>query len=443
MVISRNLIAKAAGILLLTSVTIPAAALLLALQRGAEVTQALPLNAAEIAEIEQLLVESAPGNVRSSELQVLSLSNYELNLLLRYATELISADAGINSRIYLPGQTLRTEVSVPFSNLIRPIWLNLNAEFISTGERLQLASLKLGHLSIPGNLVEALASRLEAQFLQNVPTYIEIQALLDSVQRIEIAEDQLKLDFMWEPSLIAQVRKQAQKLLVSDSDQLRIARHYENLAQIIEGIPATTRAIPLADLLAPLFASALSQSRLGSDPVAENRALILTLAAYVNEESMERWLRAELVDQLPRPRLIEVRIQRRQDLARHVTSSAAIAASAGAGVAQVVSSIKENYDARYRTGFSFSDLTANTAGMILGSLATESTEMAIEMQHRLSLVKSDAEYLPTLGDNRDGLSETDFNALYGQQNSAEYQKRIVEIETLIYQQPLFEGLATN
>jgi len=443
MAISRNLIAKAGGIVLLISVTVPVAALLLALQRGAVVSQAPSLDSAEIARIEQLLVDSAPGNIRSTELRQLNLSNQELNLLLRYATELIGADSGINSRIYLPGQILRTEVSVPISTLVRPMWLNLSAEFLSTGDRLQLSSLKLGLLNIPGNLVEALAYRVEERFLGSVPTYIEIQALLDSVQRIEIAEDQLNLDFMWEPGLIAQLRNQAQQLLVSESDQLRIARHYENLAQIIDGIPETTRAIPLTTLLGPLFAEALSQSRLGSNPLAENRTLLLTLAAYVNEEDMARWLASDLVAQLPQPRLIEVRIQRRQDLARHVVSSAAIAASAGAGIAQVISNIKENYDARYRTGFSFSDLTANTAGMAIGSLATESSEMALEMQYRLSNLESDTDYLPLLENNRDGLSESDFNALYGDQNSAEYQQRFQEIESLIYQQPLFEGLTTN
>ncbi|MBT8145436.1 MAG: hypothetical protein KJN90_01205, partial [Gammaproteobacteria bacterium] len=179
---SRNQITKAAGIILLISVSLPAAALLLALQRVAVVSQAIPLDTADIARIEQLLIESAPGNVRNSELRELSLSNQELNLLLRYATELVGADTGINSRIYLPGEILRTEVSVPISNLFRPIWLNVIAEFVSTGDRLQLSSLKLGHIGIPGNLVEALANSVEQRFLGDVPTYMEILALLDSVQ---------------------------------------------------------------------------------------------------------------------------------------------------------------------------------------------------------------------------------------------------------------------
>lgn len=440
---SGNFIIKVGGLVLFILVTVPVAALLLALQRGALVSQAAPLDNEEIARIERLLIESAPGDVRNSEMRQLVVTNEELNLLLRYATELFGADSGINGRINLPGRELHTEVSVPISTLFRPMWLNFSAEFMSSGDRLQLSSLKVGHLGIPGTLVESLANHLEKRFLGDVPTYIEILALLDSVQRIEIAEDRLDLDLMWEPSLIARVRNQAQQLLVSDSDQLRIARHYENLAQIIDGVPDTTRAIPLTTLLAPMFAGAMLQSQQGSDPLAENRTLLLTLAAYVNDEDMDRWLNPDLVSRLPAPRLIEVRIQRRRDLARHVVSSAAIAASAGAGVAQAISNVKENYDARYRSGFSFSDLAANIAGMAIGSLATKSTDSALQMQYRLSNLGSDTDYLPLMESSQDGLSESDFNALYGDQNSSDYQQRIQEIETLIYQQPLFKGLSTD
>ena len=443
MIVSRDFIIKAFGAVLLIVLTAPVALLLLALQRNAEVPAAPPLSHAEISRIEQLLLDSAPGDVRNSELRSLSLSNQELNLLLRYATELIGTDSGINGRIMLPGQALHTEVSVQIANTFRPVWLNLEAEFSSTGEQLQLESLNLGHLEIPGNLVQALAAHVEARFLENVPTYLQIVALLESVQRINIAEDQLQLDFMWEPELIAQVRTEAQQLLISGPDQHRIVKHYENLAAIIDSVPVTTRAIPLSSLLSPLFASARNQSNLGADPVAENRTLLLAIAAYVNTQDMASWLEPQLAEQLPRPRYIEVRIQRRQDLAHHLVLSAAIAASAGAGVAQVISKVKESYDARYRSGFSFSDLAANTAGMAIGSLATENRESALEMQVRMSGITGDVDYLPALGSNRDGLSETDFNELYGAPNSPEYQRRVREMESLIFQLPLFDGLAKH
>jgi len=48
--------------------------------------------------------------------------------------------------------------------------------------------------------------------------------------------------------------------------------------------------------------------------------------------------------------------------------------------------------------------------------------------------------MPEGGNNRDGLSETDFNAIYTDRNSAEYQARLAEIQMLIEMRPLFYGL---
>jgi uncharacterized protein YfiM (DUF2279 family) len=138
-----------------------------------------------------------------------------------------------------------------------------------------------------------------------------------------------------------------------------------------------------------------------------------------------------------------VRIQQRQDLAQHVASSAAIAATAGIDVARILSSVKENYDARYRSGFSFSDLTANRAGMLLGALATSSPENALVLQQRLARLTGDGDYLPFLTNNRDGLTESDFSARYRHENSADYQARLQEIDALLYQLPLFDNLSVN
>ncbi|MCB1672252.1 MAG: hypothetical protein R3F41_04160 [Gammaproteobacteria bacterium] len=414
--------------------------LVLSLQRNASVVPAPALTSSEISRVEQLLVDSAPGDVNSSELRKLSLSNAELDLLLRYAAEMVGPESGIHTRIQLPGEHLIADLSVPVSVAFVPLFLNLSADFSSDNENLQLTSLKLGRLRIPGKLVNSLAEQVEIRYLQRQSGYREFLELLDSVKYIGIESDRLELDFLWEPGLLSQVRTQAQKLLISESDQRRIVSYQRTLSRLIDTIPASSRAISLSTLLVPLFEFARQESLLGSDPVAENRALLLTLAAYVNQEGIEQWLTPELADRLPKPRIIEVRIQRRLDLARHVVSSAAISASAGLGVAQILSSVKENYDARYRTGFSFSDLTANRAGMSLGTLATRSPELALEMQRRMVSVTGDTDYLPLLESNLDGMTEFDFAARYRDEKSSDYQLRLQEIDQLIAGLPLFHGL---
>ena len=111
-----------------------------------------------------------------------------------------------------------------------------------------------------------------------------------------------------------------------------------------------------------------------------------------------------------------------------------------AGFAQLLSTTKEAYDARYRSGFSFSDLTANTVGVTLATFATSSPASAEIMQQRLSSLTDESDYMPTVGNSRDGLSEADFSQLYRDTNSAEYEQRVQEIQQLIYERPLFEGL---
>jgi len=147
-----------------------------------------------------------------------------------------------------------------------------------------------------------------------------------------------------------------------------------------------------------------------------------------------------LAKEMQPAKYIEVRLQRRQDLAQHLVSIAAITASTGADFAQLLSTTKEAYDARYRSGFSFSDLTANTVGVYLASYSTEDPATAIEMQKRLATLQTESDYMPEVGDNRDGISESDFAAIYSDRNSQEYQRRLADIQALIETRALFQGL---
>ncbi|MEQ8954819.1 MAG: hypothetical protein RL120_11855, partial [Gammaproteobacteria bacterium] len=227
---------------------------------------------------------------------------------------------------------------------------------------------------------------------------------------------------------------------VSDQDRVRIARHYTRIREITATIPSDLRAVSLNTFLVPMFQTALEHTRAGEDPVAENRTLFQALAVYLNEEDISQLIGAELAANLPMPKLIEVRLQRRHDLAQHLVAIAVITAAAGADIASMLSTTKEAYDARYRSGFSFSDLTANSVGVALASLATRDAATATIIQERMSKVVEESDYMPQVGNNRDGISETDFVAIYRDRSSPEYQQRLAEIQSLIESRPLFSGL---
>ena len=48
--------------------------------------------------------------------------------------------------------------------------------------------------------------------------------------------------------------------------------------------------------------------------------------------------------------------------------------------------------------------------------------------------------MPEVGDNRDGISESDFAAIYSDRNSPEYQRRLADIQALIKTRALFKDL---
>jgi len=426
-------------IALILAITMPILLALLALQGSPSVNDYPPLDTREIAAVEDLIIESAPRRVNSQSIQELTLQSGELNLLLRYAGHLGEDLLPLTGRISLPGNTLSTEIAIPLSNLPLQPYLNIRADFSSNLNELSLSSLSIGHLSIPPGLISFLGHRIENNYLNYSQSYVEVTELLQSVRNIEIANDQLHMEFHWEPALLERIRNQAQQFFISPQDQIRIAEYYRLLATLVAGIPESTRAISLSTLLQPLFQEAMKKSALRLNPIEENRALILTLAAYVNQEDIRSWLSPELSGQISPARLIEIRTYRRQDLAQHIISSAAIASSAGAGFAQVISNVKEDYDARYRSGFSFSDLTANTAGVAIGTLATRSPSSASMLQRRMAALNSDADFLPPVENSQDGLSATDFNAIYTDRNSEEYQKKVQEIEDIVLARPLFQG----
>ena len=62
------------------------------------------------------------------------------------------------------------------------------------------------------------------------------------------------------------------------------------------------------------------------------------------------------------------------------------------------------------------------------------------MQKRLSELRTESDFMPEVGNNRDGLSESTFNAIYTDSNSTEYIQKMNEIREAIDAIPIFQGL---
>lgn len=418
----------------------PIILLVLALQTTSSVPVPASLDRGEIARIEQMLLENTPQSPANASQQQLHLNADELNLLLRYGIEVLGLGADWLAEAALQENLLSTDLSVRVNANALPLYLNLHAEFSVANNALQLDTLYFGELKVPDRFLQFSLNQLREEIASNNSAYQDFSELFRSVESVSVNTERMQVILNWDPALISRLSNQAQQLFISEKDQQLIAAHYQRIADVAITIPVDLRAVSLNTFLVPMFTTALANSRAGVDPVAQNRTLFQALAVYVNNEDIAQLIGSEKAANLTPPRKIEVRLQRRQDLAQHVVSVAAITASAGADIAEMLSTTKEAYDARYRSGFSFSDLTANAVGVSIARLATRDAATALLMQERLANIINEADYMPEVGDNRDGLSETDFNALYQDRSSQEYQLRLAQIEELIAARPLFQDL---
>lgn len=421
----------------------PFIAVILAYQSQPMVPQSTALSAADLSEVESLLLENAPRSTYQVTQQQVSLNADELNLLLRYGISTIDLKGHWAAELALANSAINTQATVGYEIAGFPAYFNLSAVLESNGRMVEIKQLRLGKLNLPASVIQFLLQRAQSTINSSSMAAVDLQALIDNVESLVITNDVVQAELQWDPVLMGRLSDQTQQLFVSDQERERVAYYYQVIGEIIAATPLDIRAISLNTLFTALFSEALARTDAGEDAVKENRALLQALAIYVNEEALDRFFGNEMSERLEQVKFIEVRLQRRQDLAQHVASTASITASAGADVAAMVSTTKEAYDARYRSGFSFSDLTANTVGVKLAVLATKDAESAQRLQRRMVALKTESEYMPATGDSRDGLSESDFAAIYQDRNSVQYREKMDQIESLVINTPVFVDMGLN
>ena len=428
---------RALAVLLLST---PVILLLLAIETSPSHVAEQQLSGKELSRIEALLLESTPRSPSYASRHELQLNSEELNLLLRYAVNIMNLSSDWVAQTQLSPGNLNAQLSLRLGAGPISMYLNAKADFIENDNLLMLDTLRIGRISVPDRFLQFTLQRLREKLATENVAYQNFSELINNVESVELELNKMTISLQWDPRLISRIGNQAQQFFISEQDRQRIIDYYAIITKIAAVVPIDIRAVSINAFLSPLFAAAAEKTLAGSDPIAENRTAFQTLATYLNKESIAQLIGEEAAAKIEPAPFVEARLLRRQDLAQHLVSIAAITASAGADLAQMLSTTKEAYDARYRSGFSFSDLTANNVGVSIARLATSNPETAKIMQGRLANLQNESDYMPEVGNNRDGLSETDFNAVYTDRSSPQYLKRLAEIQTLIDTRPLFSGL---
>ena len=376
----------------------------------------------DLAWIKSLFQKHDPRRQTPDVIQTIQLDEAELNRLLNYAVELRQVN-GIAAELTPGLATLTATLAVPSNPFGR--YLNLTAEVADVPNGIRIQSLQLGSLPLPGTLADNMA-RLAHRWLRRDETYT---SLADAFSQVNFDENQATLDYRWHPELLTRLERKSAELLIAPEDQARMLGYAEKLDALLKP-HSRGSTVPLVSVIAPLFDHAQQNS---GDAAEENRAALTALAAYLSGISLPRLLEGDSKSIRLAPRVL-LSLHGRRDFAEHFMISAALTVNGGSRLANAIGLIKEEEDANKGSGFSFTDLAANRAGVRLGERATG--EAATQVRRRLAAARSDADLLPDFRDLPEFMPQAEFNRRYGPIGSPRYLKIIDRIDARIDAHPL-------
>lgn len=393
----------------------------LVLDRTPRVTAPDVPAAESLRHLRQVLRAHDPRRKRAGTQYEIDATAADLQLLAGHGARLLGAAAEVELG---PGR-LTLRASAP----VAPAWLAhlaggwLNAELqLGNGDALPtVLGLKLGRLPLPGMLAGPL---LRWGLARAADPADGLPPLTDMLQGVQLRGDGARIVYEWRADTPRRVFGQ----WLAPAQLARLRAYHERLATLTR---EATGPLQLPALLAPMFALAQQRSAAGSEPAAENRAALLTLALYASGRPLGSVLPA--AQQWPRARWRPLLMRDRTDFPQHLLVSAALAAEAGGTLADALGLAKEVSDARYGSGFSFNDLAANRAGARLGMLAVQ---QPVRVQAALALTDDDRALLPDVSDLPEFMSEADFERRFGGVGQPRYEQLVADIEARVRALPL-------
>jgi hypothetical protein len=276
---------------------------------------------------------------------------------------------------------------------------------------LLIRSLKVGHLPVWAQLVVPAVSCALGTWIGLAARYRRVQVTLAVVTAL------LGLT-LW--SLLGGVPSK-----VSSAS----AEHLRHL--IAEASPLSGGDKRFATLVESAFAKAHHDSG-GGDAVLQNRAAILALGIALGHEKIARLAGlgsdADLVRQASAARG-NATLRGREDWPRHYLASAAFAVLENPFFSDSAGLVKEALDTlNGGSGFSFTDLAADKAGILFAEAATRNEASARAMQERLQKGFDVEAFFPPVSDLPDGLSADQFRSQYGGVGGRGYRSMLQEID---------------
>ena len=135
-------------------ISLPVVLLLLALDSEPSLTPMPALSPSEFSQLEEILLENAPPSTSRASQKSITLDTEELNLLLRYSAQLLTASHPWVARMELSNEQLHVNANIGLIDFPSRFFLNIESTLGLDQGRLRLQQLTLGKLPVPAGLLD-------------------------------------------------------------------------------------------------------------------------------------------------------------------------------------------------------------------------------------------------------------------------------------------------
>ncbi|WP_022666245.1 hypothetical protein [Desulfospira joergensenii] len=398
----------------------PAVLFVSIVEKNPQVEKGPPLSFDKVKRVEQLIRTHKPRFMRFRQIRRIRILEQDLNLLANYGVSQLTGKDYIFPKVSLsaPFISFFATIKIPKT----PFGEYLNPELVLKLDknRPEIFFFRIGKLKIPKKIITPLASLIGQYFLSS-EVYNLFLKNLDALRFVSIREKQLNFIYEWNPDSLLKLHESGKTLLVSPEHQFKLITYTNELTKLLDILKENhLKKISLSRVIRPLFQFAAGQSELSKDPVLENRALLQALSLYVIGEKLDPLVNADKLKQV-KPRVdIRLTLYGREDLVKHFLVSAGLAVSAGTKLSQFAGIAKEVGDSNGGSGFSFADLAADRAGVMLGETAIASPSQANRIQRQMKNSKGESQFMPRIDRLPEGIMELEFKKRYTDLDSKAY-----------------------
>jgi hypothetical protein len=424
------LLKKLVLLALLLAVLTPLLALLAGLQPEPLVPVGTSPKAEDVARAKSLLKQYDPRGRPAGEVRSLEVAERDLGFLFDHAVgQLLPAGAAVDLRS--GAATVSLSVRVPDNPLGR--FFNVAVDLVQTPDGLDVDGLRFGRVAVPQPLARAVGWVAR----EAVARSDAAQVLLAGVNGFRVTDDRLVVVYQWQPELLDRVKSTGRALLVDAADRDRLLVYSARIATASRDAVAVAGKTPLTEILSPVFDEARLRTAAGGDAAAENRAAIVAMMFYVQGVDVPRLLGVP-GEGRPRGKSRSLTLAGRRDFAQHFLISAGIAAAGGSRLADAVGLFKELDDSRGGSGFSFTDLAADRAGVRFAEVAIG--PHATRVQRLMAERPRESVFMPDTRGLSEFMPEAEFVRRYGGLDDPRYRQVVDDIERRIAVLELYRAL---